>query len=108
MCFIWTCIKEAKLPCFRAGVESGGGGPSSFGASLSGMGVWNSVSANPDLAVGTFLELDLLCGFGAVSPPYAITFVSRSFLGRLKPVDALIMGICVHCATSTSSAASIA
>jgi hypothetical protein len=91
-----------------AGVESGGGGPSSFGAPVSGMGVWIVIFTNPHSAVVTFLDLDLVCGVGVVSPPSAISRYTRSFLMRLKPVDAFALGICVQCGTSTSAAASAA
>ena len=96
------------LPCLGAGVESGGGGPSSFGASLSGMGVCNVMSANPHSAVVTFIDLVLTCGFGVVSPPSASAFDLISFLMRFTRVDAFVMGICVHISTSTSAAASAA
>ena len=50
------------------GVVSGGGGPNSLPASLSGIGVC-SVSTSNSLAVATLLDLEILGVRGVVSPP---------------------------------------
>lgn len=72
------------------------------------MGVCNVMSANPHSAFVTFLDLDLLCGFGVASTPSASSRYYRSFLMRFRPVDAFDLGICVQWGTSTPVAASAA
>jgi hypothetical protein len=86
------------------GVVSGGGGPKSFPASLTGMGVCSVRSANTHSAMANFFVSDLVAGFGVVSTHSADAFNCPCFLGRFEPESARVRGICVQCATSKSSA----
>lgn len=60
----------------------------------------------PNVVVVVFV-LDLVAGFGVVSTPSALDFVGPCFLGRFEAESARVLGICVQCATSKSSATTV-
>ena len=86
-----------------AGVVSGGGGPNSLPASLSGMGVC-SVNKSISVAVATFRDLEILGVRGVVPPPTPHAVACSCFRVHFKVAFERVLGICVQWATSSPSA----